>query len=230
MQNGEQQLWFRRMDSPDAHLIAGSAGATNPFWSPDSRFVGFFTKDRLKKLDPSGGTVSDVCPIESFAFGGAWSSRGVIVFGILGHALRQVAETGGVPEAIPGMALSSNTLGQYLAGLSSRRAALPLHGMGLSGSAGSDNAMWAASLEGGTPKRLALKASSVAYSAGYLLFSRDADLLAQKFDLDRLELSGTALPLARHIQYDTFFQNAAFTVSDTGVLVYAPSARASTQN
>ena len=105
MQNGERHLWLRRMNAPDAQLITGTAGAAHPFWSPDSRFVGFFTADRLKKLDLSGGTVSDVCPIESFAFGGAWSSRGVIVFGILGHALRQVPDTGGAPEAIPGMAL-----------------------------------------------------------------------------------------------------------------------------
>jgi eukaryotic-like serine/threonine-protein kinase len=221
MQNGLQQLWLRRMDSPDAHLIVGSAGATNPFWSPDSKFVGFFTKDRLKKLDPSGGIVSDVCPIESLAFGGAWSARGVIVFGILGHALRQVADTGGVPEAIPGMALSSNTLGQYWpVFLPDGQRFLYLE---WAYPPGSDNAIWAASLDGGTPKRLALKASSVAYSAGYLLFSRDADLFAQKFNLDRLELSGTALPVARQIQYDTFVQSAAVTVSETGVLVYAPA-------
>ena len=83
MQNGERQLWLRRMDSPNAQLITGTAGATHPFWSPDSRYVGFFTGDRLKKLAASGGTVSDVCPVESFAFDGAWSSSGVILFAFL---------------------------------------------------------------------------------------------------------------------------------------------------
>jgi eukaryotic-like serine/threonine-protein kinase len=222
MQNGERHLWLRRMNAPDAQLITGTAGAAHPFWSPDSRFVGFFTTDRLKKLDPTGGTVSDVCPIESFALGGAWSSRGLIVFGILGHALRQVADTGGAPEAIPGMALPSNALGQFWpVFLPDGQHFLYLE-WAYPRSPGSDNAIWAASLEGGARKRLPVKASSVAYSAGYLLFSRDADLLAQRFDLDRLELTGAALPLARQIQYDSFFQNAAFTVSNTGVLVYAP--------
>jgi len=223
MQNGERQLWLRRMDSPNAQLISGTAGAANPFWSPDSKFVGFFTANRLKKVDPSGGIVSEVCPVESFALGGAWSSHGVIVFGVLGYALRQVADTGGVPEAIPGMALSSNTLGQFWPVFLPDGQRFLYLDWAYPGSPGGDNAIWAASLEGGTPKRLPLKPSNVMYSAGYLLYSRDADLFAQKFDLDRLELTGTALPLARHIQYDSFLQDAAVTVSETGVLVYAPS-------
>jgi eukaryotic-like serine/threonine-protein kinase len=67
-----------------------------------------------------------------------------------------------------------------------------------------------------------LTGTNVMYSAGYVLFSGSGDLLAQKFDPDRLELSGPVVPLVRHIEYDTFFHNGAFTASDTGILVYAP--------
>ena len=88
-------------------------------------------------------------------------------------------------------------------------------------SAGTNNAVWAASLDGKRPSRMPLTATNVQYAAGHLLFSGHGDLLAQRFDVSRLELTGAPLPLARRIEYDTFFHNAAFTVSDTGILVYA---------
>jgi WD40 repeat protein len=65
-----------------------------------------------------------------------------------------------------------------------------------------------------------LDSTSVQYSGGYLLFSKDSDLFAQQFDLAHNELKGPALPVARNIQYDTFLQDAAFTVSANGILVY----------
>ena len=67
-------------------------------------------------------------------------------------------------------------------------------------------------------------ATNVQYTDGYLLYSRDSDLFAQKFDLSHLELSGPELPVARNIQYDTFFEDASFTVSANGILVYAAQA------
>ena len=54
-----------------------------------------------------------------------------------------------------------------------------------------------------------------------MLFSRESDLVAQKFDLSRLTLNGPVFPVARDIQYDTFFQDGVFTVSANGMLVYA---------
>ena len=71
---------------------------------------------------------------------------------------------------------------------------------------------------GGCPSR----EQACVYSAGYVLFSSSGDLLAQKFDADRLELSGPAVVLARRIEYNTYFHNGAFTASETGILVYAP--------
>jgi eukaryotic-like serine/threonine-protein kinase len=221
MHNGQHQLWLRRMDAQDAQPIRGTERAANPFWSPDSKFVGFFTGDRLKKLDVSGGAVSDVCPVEAFGFGGAWSSRGVIVLAILGHPLRQVPDAGGVPQAIPGVALSSRALSHSWPVFLPDGNRFLYMDWAYPHSAGIENAVWAASLDGERPKPMSLKATNVQYAPGHLLFSSNGDLFSQQFDAARLELSGAPLPLARGIQYDSFFHNAAFTVSDTGVLVYA---------
>jgi serine/threonine protein kinase/roadblock/LC7 domain-containing protein len=220
MRNGQTQLWLRRLDTSEAQPIAGSEDATNPFWSPDSRFIGFFASSKLKKVDIAGGKISDICPSGAFSMGGAWSSQGVIVFTDVADVLKRVPDGGGTPEPISGLTLSSDALGQYwpfflpdgkhFFYLEWRYATPESH----------ENTVWIASLDGEKPRRIPLTSTNVQYSAGYLLFTRDADLFAQKFDFSRLELSGPALPVVRNIQYDTFFDAASFTVSPNGMLVY----------
>jgi hypothetical protein len=84
-----------------------------------------------------------------------------------------------------------------------------------------DDGVWIGSLDGEKARRLPLNSTNAQYSSGHLLFSQDGDLLAQKFDASRLELSGVAFPVARNIEYDTFFHDGMFTVANNGVLVYA---------
>jgi Tol biopolymer transport system component len=220
MRNGHTQLWLRRMDASEAQPIAGSEDAANPFWSPDSRYIGFFVPGKLKKADVSGGAVSDICAAGAFGMGGAWSSRGVIVFATLADALRRVPDSGGTPKRIPGVDLSSDALGQYwpmflpdgnhVIYLEWRYATPESH----------ENAVWIGSMDGEKARRLPLTSTNTQYAGGHLLFSQDGDLFAQRFDLARLELSGPAVPVTRNIQYDTFFDDGTFTVSDNGTLVY----------
>jgi len=220
MRNGHTQLWLRRMDASEAQPIAGSEDAANPFWSPDSRYIGFFAPGKLKKAEVSGGAVSDICGAGTFSMGGAWSSRGVIVFGAVADTLRRVSESGGTPERIPGVDLSGNALGQYwpmflpdgnhLIYLEWRYATPESH----------ENTVWIGSMDGEIARRLPLTSTNTQYAGGHLLFSQGGDLFTQRFDLARLELSGPALPVARNIQYDTFFDDGTFTVSENGTLVY----------
>jgi Tol biopolymer transport system component len=220
MRNGHTQLWLRRLDAADAQPIAGSEGASNPFWSPDSRHIAFFVPGKLRRADISGGSVTDICPSGRFGMGGAWSTRGIIIFSIFGQALRQVPDNGGVPEPIPGNSLPNDALTQmWPAFLPDGKHFLYLDWR-YSTNDSRDNVIFIGSLDGEKPRRLPLTGTNAHYSLGYLLFSRDGDLVAQKFDLSRAELSGAILPVARNIQYDTFFHDGMFTVSDTGVIVY----------
>jgi Tol biopolymer transport system component len=221
MRNGHKHLWLRRLDATDAQPIAGSEDASNPFWSPDSREIAFFVPGKLRKVAVSGGTVSDICPAGTFGMGGAWSSRGVIVFSTFAAPLKRVAENGGIPEAIPGAELSNEALGQqwptflpdgtHFLYLEWRYPNRPLE----------ENSLWIGSLDGEKARRLPLTSTNALYANGYLLFSRDGDLVAQEFDASRLTLNGPVLPVARNIGYDTFFHDAMFTVSANGNLVYA---------
>ena len=219
MRNGQTQLWLGRTDSSEAQPIAGSEDAANPFWSPDSRYVGFFAAGRLKKVDVAGGSVNDLCPAGNFSMGGAWSSRGIIIFSAVAGLLKRVSDSEGTPEPVANVPLSSDALGQYWPVFLPDgnhffylewRYPSPDH----------ENSVWMGALDGEKPVRLPLSFTNVQYSSGYLVFSREGDLFAQKFDAAHLQLRGTAAPIARNVQYDTFFDDASFSVSNNGILVY----------
>jgi len=60
---GNVQLWVRALDSSEARPLAGTQGATFPFWSPDSRFIAFFADGRLKKIEFPSGSVQSLCEV-----------------------------------------------------------------------------------------------------------------------------------------------------------------------
>ena len=220
MRDGHKQLWLRRLDVSEAQPIAGAEDAANPFWSPDSRYVAFYVAGKLKKLDVSGGAVTDICQAGSFGMGGAWSSQGVILMATFGSGVKRVSENGGTPEAIPGSELSTDAVGQlwpsflpdgkHFLYLEWRYPTRTSH----------DDSVWIGSLDGEKARKLPITSSNARYSSGYLLFSRDGDLVAQEFDLSNLQLNGTAKPVAHDVQYDTFFHDAMFSVSENGTLIY----------
>jgi Tol biopolymer transport system component len=220
MSNGHTELWVRRLDSTATEPIAGTEDASNPFWSPDSRHVGFFAGGKLKKVDGAGGKVTDICQAGVFGLGGAWSSRGVIIFATFASPLRTVSENGGTPEPISGIPLTNGAIGQYFPVFLPDGKHFLFLDWRYPDAAKPNNFVWIASLEGEKARPLPLDSTSVLYASGYLLFSRDGDLFAQPFDLAKNELTGRALPIARNIQFDTFMQDPAFSVSANGILVY----------
>src|SRR5262249_21511910 len=93
---GERAIWLRRMGSLEAHPLPGTEGASSGFWSPDSRYLGFFANDKTLKIDVSGAPL--VVLASSSGLGGAWNQEGLILIGtgMLTHpALRSVSAAGG---------------------------------------------------------------------------------------------------------------------------------------
>ena len=92
------RLWLRPLDSPEARPLAGTDGGQYPFWSPDSRSVGFMTGGQLKRIDLSSGLVR-MLGRRSFA-GGAWSVDGTILIGsVIGPLYNVQADDGTVKQA-----------------------------------------------------------------------------------------------------------------------------------
>src|SRR6202140_643588 len=78
--SGREFLWVRPLDVLTAQPLSGTEGASEPFWSPDSRFIGFFAQGKLRKISVSGGGPETICDAES-GRGGTWNQEGVILFG-----------------------------------------------------------------------------------------------------------------------------------------------------
>jgi hypothetical protein len=96
--NSGKALWLRSLDTPTLQRLPGTAGGVLPFWSPDSRSIGFFADGHLERL-----TVPDGSPVVLAAApnprGGAWSTGGVIVYAPeSGGPLQQIREDGGTPD------------------------------------------------------------------------------------------------------------------------------------
>jgi hypothetical protein len=99
--NGKRQLWLRPMDGLRALPMPGTDDATYPFWSPDSRYIGFFAEHKLKKIATSGGPAQSLCDADE-GRGGSWNREGVIVFSPIPALtpIQRVSDAGGVPADV----------------------------------------------------------------------------------------------------------------------------------
>src|SRR3989442_366151 len=98
--SGKTLLWIRPLDSINAQPLSGTEEATLPFWSPDSRFIGFFAGGKLKKIEVTGGPAQTLCNA-TIPRGATWNRDGVIIFtpGTL-EPLYRVSAAGGEPTPV----------------------------------------------------------------------------------------------------------------------------------
>jgi serine/threonine protein kinase len=216
---GQFVLWVRPLDSAEAQPLSGTEEADGPFWSPDSRSIGFFANGGLKKVAASGGPVQTLANT-AVSRGAAWSRNGAILFSPTNTAgLYRVAETGGVPSAVTTVIVENGELNhrwpQFLPDGD--------HFLYLISNAQSENSgIYVGSLNSEESRRLINTRWRAAYSPpGYLLFVQDPILMAQPFDVAGLELTGEPVLVAESVSAGASNTgDAAFSVSDQGVLAY----------
>jgi serine/threonine protein kinase/Tol biopolymer transport system component len=217
--NKKTQIWMRPLDSLSAQPLAGTAGAGSPFWSPDSRFLGFFADGSLKKIDVAGGPAVTLCPAAE-NMGGTWGTSGVIVFSPGAGALQKVSTAGGVPAPATRLATGET--------LHWRPSFLPdgRHFIYRSNTPNQKGPFYIASLDS-TDSTLVLNAdsSNAIYSQGHLLFMLGSTLMAQPFDSQRLEMAGEPVPVAEQVlSQASSVPNGIFSASANGVLAYTVGA------
>jgi eukaryotic-like serine/threonine-protein kinase len=213
-------IWLRPMDSLDARELPGTQGANGPFWSSDSKSIGFVAANKLKRVDVVGGTAQVLCDAPNYQ-GGTWGSDGTILFSA-NNVIQRVSAFGGAPA--PVTALDSS-----LQETAHRFPSILPDGKSFLFTILSPNAqvqgVHVASLE--APKkrfRLASSDAKAAYAppreghAGYLLWLRELTLIAQRFD-GKAHIEGDPVPLAEQVSKNSV-NRAAFWISDNGVLVY----------
>jgi serine/threonine protein kinase len=225
--DGRNLLWVRPLNAVSAQPLAGTDGATYPFWSPDSRFLGFFAGTKLKKIDASGGPPQSLCDAPN-GRGGTWNRGGAIVFSPSARdPLQRVSSAGGAAAPVTEFDSSKQEFShRFPAFLPDGRHFLFLaQRVG----AGDQNPpeICVGSLDS-KERRLLVRASSNAIYAppsegaaqGHILFTRERTLLAQAFDAKRLRLTGEPFPVGEQVQYFGAFGFGVFSASENGSIAY----------
>jgi len=219
----KSKLYLRSLDSTEFQALDGTEGARSPFWSPDGRFIGFFADGKLKTIAASGGPATVLCSETGLGAGGAWNRDGVIVLSVENAILRRVSAAGG--ECGPVKLGADNFRGAAPEFLPDGNHFL------FAGGDTSDLAslgLYVASLDGMKPRRILKDPSSGAYvpsrsskgPGGYILFLRQNVLMAETFDIGKLEAVGDPFVVAQQVSVSPTPPQMDASIGADGTLVY----------
>ncbi|HVS88108.1 MAG TPA: protein kinase [Candidatus Acidoferrum sp.] len=220
IQGGTQQLYLRAMDSLEASPLPGTEGASEPFFSPDDQWLGFFAGGKLKKVSVSGGaalTLGDAANPQ----GASWGSQGIIAFAPTQTSpLQQVSEAGGAPQPLTRLEKGevAHRWPEFLPG-----------GKAVLFAASTAGFNWAnapvAVQSVGTGERRNLIAGGTQpryVASGHLIYAQGGSLTAVPFDPQRLAITGAAVPVVESVLQSRISGAAQYSFSATGSLVYVP--------
>ena len=220
----KRMLWVRPMDSGSARLLPGTEDAFGPFWSPDSRSLGFFAEGELKRIDASTGSLETLDSSVTRGWGGTWNGDGTILFiPGRGTGIQRVSSRGEGRSPVTVLDESSDEFMHMWPSF------LPdgNHFLYVARTQSSDqmSQVYLGSLDGMEPIPLVTTNSNAIYVApGYLLFLREGALRGQRFNAERLQLVGEAFSVATDVGFDAPRFSAQFSASQNGILAYRAGA------
>ena len=217
------QLWVRPLDSTAAQPLAGTDDASFPFWSPDSRSLGFFAQGKLRIIDASGGAVQTLADAPQ-PRGAAWGADGTILFTPSPtSALLRIPAAGGTPSQAIGQEKADSFA---LAGSPRWPAFLPdgrhfiFFRFASDSRGGPRGNIHLGALDSQQDTILVATDDRGQYASGHLAFVRDGNLMTQSFDEKKLKLAGNPVPIAEQVRGNDLGA-AAFSLSSDGKLVFA---------
>jgi eukaryotic-like serine/threonine-protein kinase len=224
-EKGKVALYVRPLNSTTAQPLTGTEEAMYPFWSPDSREIGFFASGKLRRIDAAGGPPQTVCDALN-GRGGAWSKDGVIVFTpTTNAALLRVPASGGTPE--PASKLDASRAenshrwpfflpdGKHFLYWARTSQGYREYTGNVQG-----NALYVGELGSLQAKQLMKSETMAEYASGHLLFMREQTLMARPFNVRTLEVRGEAVPVAEHIAINGAVARPIFSASENDSLIY----------
>ncbi|MGH9484055.1 MAG: protein kinase domain-containing protein, partial [Terriglobales bacterium] len=219
-------LWLRALDSPTARELPGTAGAALPFWSPDSHEIGFSQSSTavgvvdtgaLIVLDLAGGQPHELAPVGTFR-GGSWAADGTILYAPdSSGGLARIRASGGAPQPVlkPSGGVDSDRFPYFLPD------GKHFLYMTVSHNDPAHDMIYEASLDGKMNRPLVAAQTGGVYAQGFLLYSDRGTLLAERLNQATGALGGSPHPVATGIYDDVESWRPGYSVSRTGMLVYA---------
>jgi eukaryotic-like serine/threonine-protein kinase len=219
------QLYVRELSELEPKAIAGTFGARHPFFSPDGHWVGFFAEGALQRVSVAGGAPLRICNISGLSMGGSWGTDNNIVFASRGAGIYRVDAAGGVPQALDG----ANT-GTWPEILPAKNTVLFSTGFAIA----------TIPLNGGKARILARTTDSSSEGpavlgagyilqarfvpSGYLVYGQSPGVVrAVPFDLQSLSLTGPPVSMIDTVERAPDGGAIYFALSNTGLLLYAPT-------
>lgn len=216
----EANLHVQQMNSLQAVQIPNTKDAYMPFWSPDSRYIAFFSEGKLKKVLASGGPTMTICTAPA-GRGGDWNKDDIILFSpTQSDVIHKVSAAGGESTPLTKLDSTYNDLTHRWVRFLPDQKHFIFYARTGGGSGSEKDAICVGSLDSDEIIRLIPAKSNVEYSNGYLLYQRETSLMAHPFDASSLEITGDAFPIAENISYLDNWSRSIFTVSETGMLLY----------
>lgn len=219
--SGARKLWVRSIDSVDAVSLPGTDGAKLPFWSPDSRRLGFFANGLLMTVEIGGGFPQTVVPVSTAPTGGTWNEDDIILFASRRSGLFQVPAAGGIPTPLTvldsALRETSHNWPQFLPDgrhflytIRSANTAL--------------NGVYVGSLDDPTLKRQVLETTSGSvYAGGRIFFVREGALRSQAFDTATLRTTGPSEFVAPNVPVPDGAFGMTFSAVNVGFTYLSPS-------
>jgi Tol biopolymer transport system component/predicted Ser/Thr protein kinase len=221
---GKQQLATRLLDQAQATLLAGTENAADPFFSPDGQWIGFFADGKMKKISVQGGAAVTLCDVAN-ARGASWGEDGSIIVTLTNSfgGLSRVPAAGGTPQAITKPGDKGEARHRYPQILPGGQAVL-FTSTTVDGRY-EDASIEVLSLKSGQWKVVQGGGYFGRYlptsnGAGHLVYLHQGTVFAVGFDLDRLEVRGTPVPVLEDVAGDAFAGAGHYDVARNGTLVY----------
>ncbi len=231
---GEPVLWVRELGSEQARPLPGTEGARQPFWSPDSRHLGYFAARKLRRVSVEGGSSIPLADAGYDPRGAHWARNDTILFvPDWSQPVFQVPAAGGTASAVTTINVDRMDLSHrwphmlpdgrhFLFFIVSTYPALNPENPAKEDKSG----LYVGSLDGGEPRLLQTARSRAFYTGGSLLYVDNGVLMARPFDADRLEFDGDPAALAEGVtqSVDALWGGALFSTSDEGTLLFVRGA------
>lgn len=213
---GVPSLWVREIGQLEAQRLAGTEGASWPFWAADGSALAFFANGKLKRADLNGGAPRTICDAPG-GRGGSWQGDVILFAPNMGGPIFRVSASGGTPEAVTVIekAKQENSH-RWPQILPDGRHFLFFIQSDLEAVKGT----YLGTFDSPTRTLVSKGETTGAYSNDQLVFLRDGALVAQRFNVDRGTLEGDVRHIGDRVSYDRTHGIANFTVSNSGILVY----------